>query len=63
MKIKAAKISFSSHKCNIAGRFVLGERPGWNVFVGMGIIFIGLIVIDGRIRKRFSVSKLLKEVV
>jgi drug/metabolite transporter (DMT)-like permease len=34
------------------GVMVLGETPGWNVFAGMGLIFSGLICIDGRILKR-----------
>jgi drug/metabolite transporter (DMT)-like permease len=28
---------------------VLGERPGWNAFGGMMLIFAGLIAIDGRL--------------
>ncbi len=36
----------------ILGMLVLGERPGWNAFVGMGLIFAGLIAIDGRLVKR-----------
>ena len=31
------------------GIMVLGERPGWNAFGGMVLIFIGLIAIDGRL--------------
>ena len=31
---------------------VLGERPGWNAFGGMALIFTGLVVIDGRLLKR-----------
>jgi len=31
----------------------LGEQPGLNTFVGMGMIFIGLIAIDGRLIIRF----------
>jgi hypothetical protein len=27
---------------------------GWNTFVGMGLIFIGLIAIDGRLLKIFK---------
>jgi drug/metabolite transporter (DMT)-like permease len=34
---------------------LLGERPGWTVFAGMGLIFIGLAAIDGR----FSVRRFL----
>jgi drug/metabolite transporter (DMT)-like permease len=33
---------------------VLGEQLGWNAFVGMGLIFIGLIAIDGRLLKIFK---------
>ena len=33
----------------LLGVLVLGERLQWNAFVGMGIIFIGLISIDGRL--------------
>ena len=33
---------------------VLGEQLEWNAFVGMGLIFIGLIAIDGRLLKRFK---------
>lgn len=36
------------------GVMVLGERLEWNAFVGMGLIFIGLITIDGRLLKRFK---------
>ncbi|MBU8848063.1 MAG: DMT family transporter [Desulfobacterales bacterium] len=36
------------------GMMVLGETPGWNVFAGMGLIFMGLIFIDGRVLKRFK---------
>jgi drug/metabolite transporter (DMT)-like permease len=36
------------------GIMVLGEQLGWDVFVGMGIIFIGLITIDGRLLKKFK---------
>lgn len=35
------------------GVVVLGERPGWNAFGGMALIFMGLIAIDGRLIKRF----------
>ena len=41
----------------LLGVLVLGERPGWNAFVGMGLIFIGLIIIDGRLLKRFKRKK------
>jgi len=37
----------------LLGVMVLGERPGLNAFVGMGMIFIGLIAIDGRLITRF----------
>ena len=36
------------------GMAVLGENPGWNAFAGMGLIFIGLVLIDGRLLKRGS---------
>ena len=36
------------------GVMVLGERLEWNAFVGMGLIFIGLIAIDGRLFKKFQ---------
>lgn len=36
----------------VLGVLVLGERPGWNAFTGMGLIFIGLVAIDGRLLKR-----------
>lgn len=36
------------------GMMVLGETPGWNAFAGMGLIFIGLIFIDGRLLERFK---------
>jgi len=36
----------------ILGVLFLGERPGWNAFTGMGLIFSGLIAIDGRLLKR-----------
>ena len=35
----------------LLGVLVLGERLEWNAFVGMGLIFIGLIAIDGRLLK------------
>jgi drug/metabolite transporter (DMT)-like permease len=38
----------------LLGVLVLGEQLAWNVFVGMGMIFIGLIAIDGRLIKRFK---------
>jgi drug/metabolite transporter (DMT)-like permease len=36
------------------GVVALGERPGWNAFTGMGLIFLGLAAIDGRILTRFK---------
>jgi len=36
------------------GVLVLGERPGWNAFAGMGLIFAGLIAIDGRLVAKFK---------
>lgn len=36
------------------GMMVLGETPGWNAFAGMGLIFTGLIFIDGRLLNRFK---------
>ncbi|MCK5695652.1 MAG: DMT family transporter [Desulfobacula sp.] len=38
----------------LLGMMVLGETPGWNVFAGMGLIFMGLIFIDGRLLKRIK---------
>jgi len=35
----------------LLGVLVLGERLEWNAFVGMGLIFAGLIAIDGRLLK------------
>jgi drug/metabolite transporter (DMT)-like permease len=35
----------------VLGVMVLGEQLGWEIFVGMGMIFIGLITIDGRVFK------------
>jgi drug/metabolite transporter (DMT)-like permease len=32
----------------ILGYLVLGERLGWNAFLGIGIVFLGLTAIDGR---------------
>jgi drug/metabolite transporter (DMT)-like permease len=37
----------------LLGSLVLGERLGWNAFIGMGMISVGLIVIDGRLLRRF----------
>lgn len=38
----------------LLGVMVLGEQLGWSAFVGMGLIFIGLIAIDGRLLKIFK---------
>ena len=38
----------------LLGVLVLGERPGWNVFGGMLLIFVGLIAIDGRLITRLA---------
>jgi hypothetical protein len=38
----------------LLGVMVLGEQLGWNAFVGMGLIFMGLITIDGRLLKRLK---------
>ena len=38
----------------LLGVMVLGEQLGWNAFVGMGLIFVGLIAIDGRLLKKFK---------
>lgn len=38
----------------LLGVMFLGERLEWNVFVGMGLIFTGLIAIDGRLLERFK---------
>jgi drug/metabolite transporter (DMT)-like permease len=35
------------------GVMMPGERPGWNAFGGMALIFMGLMAIDGRLVKRF----------
>jgi hypothetical protein len=32
----------------------LGEQLGWEVYVGMGMIFLGLITIDGRLLKKIK---------
>ena len=42
----------------LLGTMVLEERLAWNVIVGMGMIFIGLIAIDGRLIKRFNRKKI-----
>ncbi|MCF6246522.1 MAG: DMT family transporter [Desulfobacula sp.] len=31
------------------GVVILGEAPGWNAYAGMGLIFAGLVFIDGRL--------------
>ena len=38
----------------LLGGSVLGERLGWNAFAGMGLVFVGLIAIDGRLLNRFK---------
>ena len=38
----------------LLGVVVLAERLAWNAFTGMGLIFIGLIAIDGRLLKMFK---------
>ncbi len=38
----------------ILGVLGLGEQLGWEVFVGMGMIFMGLITIDGRVLKKLK---------
>ena len=38
----------------LLGVMVLGERLESNALVGMGLIFIGLIAIDGRLLERFK---------
>jgi hypothetical protein len=35
----------------------LGERPGWNAFAGMALIFSGLAAIDGRLLSRNKVTQ------
>lgn len=37
----------------LLGILVLGERPHWTAFAGMGLIFLGLLVMDGRIVERW----------
>lgn len=32
----------------VLGMTLLGERPGWNAYAGMALIFVGLMLIDGR---------------
>ncbi len=36
----------------LLGVMGLGEQLGWEIFVGMGMIFIGLVAIDGRLIKK-----------
>lgn len=38
----------------VLGMMVLGETLRWNAFAGMGLIFAGLIFIDGRLLNRFK---------
>ncbi|MCP4721797.1 MAG: EamA family transporter, partial [Desulfobacteraceae bacterium] len=38
----------------LLGVMVLGEQLGWEIFVGMGMIFIGLVAIDGRLIKKIT---------
>jgi drug/metabolite transporter (DMT)-like permease len=37
----------------LLGVSVLGEKPGWNAYGGMALIFIGLVAIDGRFLSKF----------
>jgi len=39
------------------GVLLLGERPGWNAFGGMALIFTGLVAIDGRLLKHLKVKR------
>jgi len=39
------------------GMLGLGERPGWNAFAGMALIFSGLAAIDGRLLSRNKVTQ------
>jgi hypothetical protein len=36
------------------GVVVLEEQLGWNAFLRMGLIFVGLVAIDGRLLKMFK---------
>jgi drug/metabolite transporter (DMT)-like permease len=36
---------------------ILGERPGWNAFGGMALIFLGLMAIDGRLLQKVKRKK------
>ncbi|MDJ0666497.1 MAG: EamA family transporter [Desulfobacterales bacterium] len=38
----------------LLGYFVLGERLEWNAFAEMGLVFLGLIAIDGRLLNGFG---------
>lgn len=40
----------------LLGVLVLGERLEWNAFAGMGLIFVGLAAIDGRLFNKLSAS-------
>lgn len=33
----------------LLGVLVLGEAPTWHLFLGMALIFLGLLIIDGRV--------------
>lgn len=41
----------------LLGAMVLGERLQWNAFAGMGLIFIGLLSIDGRVIEKLRCRK------
>lgn len=38
----------------LLGYLVLGERLSWNALAGMGMVFLGLVAIDGRVLKRLK---------
>lgn len=38
----------------LLGVIFLNEQLGWNAFAGMGLIFAGLVIIDGRLLQRFN---------
>lgn len=40
----------------LLGVLVLGERPRWNAFGGMSLIFVGLIVLDGRLVSKLKID-------
>ena len=40
----------------LLGALVLGERLHWTAFVGMALILIGLLAVDGRVMRRFGVG-------